>query len=228
MATIIDGTLPHDGEVGLIPFGAPSIADTWNPGRGQANDIFARLRGVLTVVVATVGDLADHAPPEAAAQLAIVTQDMTAWGNWGADPAGDGTAPGADGTRWARLSPTPPRTIYHDQLTTAVAPGPDEDVEIARVQARTGAHGLLSVRLVVEAGWTLEQTSPGVSARLRLNMNGTVEDERVVEIAAVDGERLEIEHVVTDYAGQSVTVTAYARGFSAPAGHHRLLTALAD
>ncbi|MAQ92606.1 MAG: hypothetical protein CMM84_03615 [Rhodothermaceae bacterium] len=227
MATIIDQTLPHDGAISLIEDDAPAVANTWNDPFGELNEILAHLGGALPIVVDTFPDLATFGPPDGGVVLAILATDRTLWANWGTAPTGDGTAVGAEGTRWVRLSPTRPRSIYHQVWTTAAQPAVSEEITLGTLQARTGAYGTLDIRLML-SDWARTQ-DPTAQIRIHFSGDAVDEDVLVVDVTNADaGGPLVLGTTHGDYAGALVTLTVYSTGIICPAGARRTLTARND
>lgn len=228
MATLKDLTLPNDGAVDELAYDAAAIAETWNVGRRQLNEILAKLANGQLLVVTTSADLADHGPlTEDGAVAAIVTGDRTLWANWGASTSGVGTVAGTGG-RWVRISPTTPRALFYDERANAIAPGQDQEIILAQVTGRVGAYGQLEIRFSV-SGWVGVQTSEGVTRRLRLHVNGTTPLEVTLPLTGITaGHPVALDAVHNDYPGEEVEITLYGRGVEATTSTRRLLTARAD
>lgn len=228
MATIIDQTLPHDGAISLIEDDAPAVANTWNDPFGELNDILARLGAGQPIVVDASFDLATFGPPDDGVVFAVVSSDRTLWANWGTAPTGDGTAVGADSTRWVRLSPTRPRSIFHSVVENLAEPSaPGEEIVLATLQARTGAYGTLDMRLVL-SDWARTQ-DPASQIRIHYAGDSVGGNILVVDLTTTshDGP-LVLATTQGDYPGAAVTVTVYATGVTCPAGAPRILTARND
>ena len=160
--------------------------------------------------------------------LAIVENDRTLWANWGTAPAGEGTAVGAGGTRWVRLNPIRPRSIFHQSQTALAEPSaPAQEIVLATVQARAGAYGAVDISFTM-SDWGRTQ-DPDAQIRIFYNGESSSENILVVDVSdtVADGP-LVLGATMSDYPSALVTVTVYATGVIALAGARRVLTVRTD
>lgn len=178
--------LPHP-VLERIAYGAPAVPETWNGGRGQADDNFAHVAASLPVVVGAEADLATLSRPAAGVATALVLSELSLW-IW---LAGDADVDASEldfasrvrrvassGGAWYNvLPPRRPDFVAATETAQANPGGVATLFPSPGLLAFSDGHTLL--RVDVNASVTV---GSGATAYLEILVDGSVED--VLEITA--------------------------------------------